>query len=87
MATGQNDPLSAQALRNDNTYAKAVRNRLTELITSGAQPVGNTLLGKGTANNATAAGQEAYRQHVIDAAQNGQDPMSREEFFRSQQAR
>lgn len=77
--TDPNDPT--------NTYGQAIKNRLAELVSRGARAVGGSALGAGTANDATAAGMEAYRQHVIDAAQNGRDPMTREEFFRSQQAR
>ena len=44
-------------------------------VSSYARKLGSALLGQGTGRDATAATQEAYRQHVIDAQSNGRAPI------------
>ena len=75
------DPLSPQALAAGNTYSQAVKDRIADLLSRGAGAVGRTLLGENTGNDATAGGQEAYRQYSIDAQTQGQQPMSMQQFM------
>ena len=68
--TDPNDP--------SNTYGQAVKDRVGDY----AHRLGSLLLGKGGASDATAATQEAYRQHALEAAQNGQAPLPYADFVR-----
>lgn len=52
----------------------------TKGVTDYAKKLGQTLLGMGTGQDATAATQEAYRQHQLDMAQQGQPPMPYAQF-------
>lgn len=58
------------------TYGDAVTDRVKELATR----FGSTLLGKGTARDATAETQEAYRRYAINAMSRGEQPLSLEQF-------
>jgi len=77
MATQPTDPLSAESLRSQNTFAGAVGDR----ISGYARRLGEALLNSGQSGDATAAGLDAYRQHVMQAQANGQQPMPQPQFM------
>lgn len=59
---------------------------LSDSLKSGLSKVGKVFLGAGTERDATADG-HAYRMHMQEAVGNGEKPMSREEFLKSQGAK
>lgn len=54
-----------------NTYGRALKDR----VTGYAGQLGNLLLGKGTATDATAQTQDLYKQYVMQAMGAGEKPL------------
>ena len=61
-----------------------VKQKLADLVKGGAASVGSALLGKGTARDATAASQMAYKEYYVQSASNGEQPMPYEEWINAQ---
>ena len=74
-----NDPFSPESLKAGNTYPRAVSDKVSEY----AKKLGDSLLFKGSASDATAGGQ-AYRMHVQESQAMGQTPMTPQQFQQSQ---
>lgn len=79
MATKPVDPLSPEALDAENTYPKAVRDRMAYMLRTGAQGVGNFFLGSGTEKDGTAAGTE-YKKYQAECQAMGNKCVSPAEF-------
>lgn len=77
--------LSAESLKKENTYGRAVKDRLTELLkfSPGTKAVEakEAPLGSGMAENARRALKSIpYQKHLQEAKAMGEKPMTPEEF-------